>query len=344
MSSLVCPTKEALVDERIDRVLTQYRESPRLLFLIKAYLNKVAETALQVCDLPEKFDLDTAVGDQLTILGKRLGWPRCHCICDVQPVFGFEYDDEISLRPVTGFGGTLPTASFGFCDDNAGFAESRPVSWDGCETPDLSEAATNSTWANCATGLSELCLSSDSIYRKFLKVRIYQMLGHFDLTNLETCLRIFFGDKAKVMHAGQGRVVIAPGRTLTDTEITLLQLYPRVLPIALGIEVRFHFGETRVFGFGDGWGGFLEEDNITTEATESYKKTGKVFGFCDDQGGFCEPWLPDGLPLFTEDGDEITDGLGASIKTGSLTEDATWMCRVGAPWMCETDVRPYDCA
>jgi hypothetical protein len=309
---VTCPTTEELVEERINRILTQYRESPKLLHLLRTYLGAVAQTALQVCDLPERFDLNTAVGDQLTLIGKRLGWPRCHCVCDISPVFGFECADEISLRPIVGFN----------CDDTYGGV---------------------SSWAECASGISEICLNDDEIYRKFLQVRVYQHTARFDLASLEEALRIFFGPTAYVLYSGQGRVVVSPGRDLTDQEILLLQLYPRVMPLALGVEVRFHFGEQRVFGFGEGWGGFSEESEALTQAGLGFQRTGKVFGFCDDWGGFCEDWKPDGLPIVTEQGKVLMTENNEPILTGPLTEDANWMCRVSAPWMCEIDVQPYSC-
>lgn len=338
-----CPTPPEMVEERIDRVLTQYRESPKLLHVLRTFLGAAASIHAQVCDLPELFDIDRATGDQLTVLGKRLGWPRCHCVCDVQPVFGFECPGEVSLRPVVGFGGTLATVPFGFCEGTEGFCATVPVSWDGCETPDLSRAADNSTWAACASGLSEMCINDDNLYRSFLRVRLRQFNRQFDLQSLEDCLREFFGDRASVLYAGQGRVVAAPGRDLTDAELLMLQLYPRVLPLALGIRLMFHFGEVRVFGFGDGWGGLGEERPDVARATQAFQRTGKVFGFCGDFGGFCESWEPDGLPLLTENGEPILDEDGQILYTEALTEDAVWMCREGAPWMCEVDVRPYDC-
>lgn len=308
-----CSTPAEMAEERINRVLTQYRESPKLLHLLRTYLGAVASTALQVCDLPDRFDLDTAVGDQLTLLGKRMGWPRCHCVCDVGPVFGFSCEGQVELRPLVGF------------------------------------CAPGSDWADCDTGLSEICLNDDEVYRRFLKVRRYQYLNLYDLASLETCLKLFFGDAAQVLHSGQGRVVVSPGRDLTDTEILLLQLYPRVLPTALGIRVMFHFGISRVFGFGEGWGGFMEEDPGTTALSEAFQRTGLTFGFCGDQGGFCEDWEPDGLPIVTgqQDADQndipLVDEDGNEIYTGPLYNDAAWMCRTSAPWMCEIDVHPYDC-
>lgn len=307
-----CPTTGDMVEERINRVLTQYRESPKLLHVLRTYLGAVAQTHVQVCDLTDYFDLSTAVGDQLTLLGKRMGWPRCHCICDISPVFGFSCEG-VELRPITGM-----------CDDSG-------------------------SWVECDTGLSDICLSDDELYRKFLLVRRYQYLNLYDLTSLEECLRIFFGSSAQVLYSGQGRVVVSPGRDLSETEIALLQLYPRVLPLALGIRVMFYFGPARVFGFGEGWGGLMEADPELTAAASV--RTGLMFGFCEDDtiGGFCEEWEPGGLPIVTGalgvDGEPIylVDENNNLIYTGPLTENAAWQCRSSAPWMCEVDVRPYDC-
>lgn len=312
-----CRPTDVMIEERLDRVLTQYRESPKLLHVIRTYIEQIAEVSQALCVVPEAFDIDTATGDQLTLIGKRLGWPRCHCVCDVEPVFGFACEDRPSLRPV-----------LGFCEDGQ--------------------------WINCtSSGVSDICINDDELYRRFLKVRRYQFLNLYDLTSLEETLRLFFGDNASVIYAGQGRVVIAPGRDLTPAERSMLQLYARVLPIALGIRTTFHFGVRRVFGFGEGWGGFAEDDLDKTAATSAFQRTGKVFGFCsapdNDVDGFCAEWEPDGLPLTTgeinEDGDLmlITTGEGLPILTGPLTADPPWVCKTDAPWMCEIDVNPYDC-
>lgn len=262
-----------MVEREIDRVLTQYRESPKLLHLIRTYLGQAEKIILSICNLPSFFDIDTAIGDQLTLLGKRLGWPRCHCVCNVQPVFGFACDGVPTKDVITGF-----------CDDN-------------------------NTWVDCGPfGTSDICINDDEVYRGFLKARRYQMLALFDLESLSTAIQHLFGATATVLDAGVGRVVIAPGRELSAAETALLQIYPRVLPVAPGIRVRFHFGPLKVFGFGDGW------------------------------GGFCEEWEPDGLPLETADSDLILAATGPDIEilTGSLTRDAEWMC--------EIDTHPYDCA
>lgn len=260
------------IEPEIDRILDQYRESPKLIHMMRTYLAQVAEAMDAIEAIPSFFDIDTAVGDQLTKLGQRLGWPRCHCVCTVQPVYGFECDTVSTVFPIVDF-----------CDDTG--------NWDDCGP----------------FGVSDICLDDDELYRKFLKVRRYQMLSLYSGDDLTAAIQTFWGETAMILDAGQGRVVVAPGRDLTSSENAVLQLYPRVLPIAPGIRVRFHFGpQTEVFGFGDGW------------------------------GGFCEPWQPEGLPLGTENGVILVTENGNPISTGPLTKDS--------PWMCEVDVKPYDCA
>ncbi|MFN3833374.1 MAG: DUF2612 domain-containing protein [Allorhizobium sp.] len=267
---MACVEQEAFVEAGVELVLTQYRESPKLLHTIRTYLRQLWAAQNTICDLPTKFNLDTAVGDQLTIIGKWMGFPRCHCVCDVQPVFGFACDVVVpGSRPIVGF----------------------------CE---------GGIFLDCATdGISEICITDDEVYRSFLVARSYQMQSLYSWSDLNAALQAIFGAQARIMDAGNGQVILAPLRVLTDLETALLQVIPRVLPIAPGVTTRWHFGALDPFGFGDGW------------------------------GGFCDPWLPDGTELETEDGVDLVTEDGVQILTGPLTRDAEWLCRF--------DVKPYSC-
>lgn len=265
-----CVEQEAFVEEGMNKIITQFRESPRLLFMIRTYLRQLWVAQNSICELPSFFDLDTATGDQLTILGKIMGFPRCVCVCSVTPVFGFACDVQLpGARPIVGF----------------------------CE---------GGVWLDCATdGISEICITDDETYRRLLISRAYQMDARYSLADLTTALQAIFGSQAQVMASGHGQVVLAPLRDLTELETAILQVIPRVLPIAPGIVTRWHFGSSTPFGFGDGW------------------------------GGFCDPWLPDGTNLETEDGVALVTEDGEEIMTGPLTQDA--------PWLCQTDIKPYSC-
>lgn len=215
-----CP--ENLVEGRIDRLRTQYRESNRLLGLMRNYLEQIDEAIQVGCGIVDYFDLDTAVGDQLTLIGKRMGWPRCHCVCAPSPVVGFDC------------GGPYGVAIAGFCDNNA-------------------------TWINCdEIATADLCLTDDEVYRGYLRARRYQILGLYDIASLQTALRHVWGDTATVYSLTVGTIVLAPGRALTAQETLEIPMVIRVMPIAPGIRAQVSLGTGAVGGFGAGWGGFCD--------------------------------------------------------------------------------------
>lgn len=217
-----CPDKETLIGERLDRLLTQYRESPNLKAIIEQGLSQIADVALALCDVPSHFEISDAIGDQLTLIGKRMGWPRCHCICDVGPTFGFGCGTSNPNQPIVGF----------------------------CEGGD---------WADCQSfGTGDLCLEDDEVYRRYLLARRYQALQRYSLDDLQAAMRHIWGDSATASSLGGARVNIAPGRALTSQEQRELPLAIRVLPIAPGIQVYVDFAAGPIFGFGSGWAGFCD--------------------------------------------------------------------------------------
>lgn len=99
-----CPEPEVLVENAIDQVMTQYRESPNLLGLLRGALRPQADTVKMVCEILDAFDIETATGDQLTIIGKWLGWPRRHCAGRLRTVFGFACQPLTAVVIVDGDG------------------------------------------------------------------------------------------------------------------------------------------------------------------------------------------------------------------------------------------------
>lgn len=224
MAERTCPAPGVLVEEDVDKVATQYREAAKFLALIRALLGETEAAGLGACPLPSFFDIETAIGDQLTIIGKWLGFPRCHCICEAPAVAGY------------GCGGAY-TGSFrlvGYC-------------------------APGSTFADCTDfGNSTLCIDDDETYRGMLKARRYQMMGLYDIGSLQAAIRHVWGDAAQVADTAVGSVVLAPGRALTDAEMEQLPVAFRVFPIAPGIKAMAHLGTGPVAGYGAGWAGYCE--------------------------------------------------------------------------------------
>lgn len=211
------------VEGRINRVLTQYRESPHLLAMLRAYIDQVRQAAVSADEMLDFFDIDTAVGDQLTILGKALGWPRTHCAGQRRPVFGFECEDDcgIPLQPIGGF-----------CE----------AEWDCDGAPDY----------------VEFTFTDDELYRRFLKARIVTLTGDFTRSGITAAARVAFGDLAVIYVDEPGTVGIATGRLLSNIEISIVHLYRQVMPVAPGIELEIWHGDGPPFGFGAGWGGFCD--------------------------------------------------------------------------------------
>jgi hypothetical protein len=214
--------RDIFVETAIDRILTQYRESPNLLGVIRYDIGNIADVAVQIDSIPSFFDIDTAIGDQLTLLGKRLGWPRCHCVCVSPPVFGFACDTTEPNQVI-----------IGFCEEGV--------------------------WSNCrAAGSGDICLDDDVVYRGFIKARRYQALQRYAIDDLQTAARDIWGSTAFAVNMGTGRAAVGLGRELTNREEMELPLAFRVLPFAPGVARYVHRGSGLSAGFGAGWGGFCD--------------------------------------------------------------------------------------
>lgn len=222
----VCPADNDIVELEVDRIATQYREAYKFLAMLRAFIRQVEIPAQVACGLPTWFDLPFAVSDQLTIIGKRMGFPRCHCVCVPVPVFGFDNcSDPCGYNHVVGFCSDDPSAT-----------------WEGCAEPSM----------------GTLCVSDDNLYRRMLYARAYQMMGLYDIASLTAAIQHLWGADAWVVHHGNGKAVVAPGRELSATERIQIPVAFRALPIAPGITPLIHYGGRNIFGFGEGWGGLCD--------------------------------------------------------------------------------------
>lgn len=280
---MYCPDAKGLVEERIDRILTQYRESPNILAILRHDLTQLAEAAIiangsrgivadiasagsdvlsdgaqiaisdpncqPIDGIPEKFDIFTAVGDQLTLIGKRMGWPRCHCICQNVPVFGFTCSDE-----------TYYVLSDG--DDVLSDGSQLILSSSNGDPPkniDIVGLCEGGVWADCGDGgTADICFYDDDVYRRYLLARRYQARQVFTIDGLQAAANHIWGDMATSVNMGGARVAIIPGRVLSDRELIELPVAMRVLPIAPGITPYISLNAGLIFGFGEGWGGLCD--------------------------------------------------------------------------------------
>lgn len=301
--SEVCPVEGEMVELQLGRVATQYREAARFKGYLAAIISQAEAAARAACAVPSYFDLLTAGGEQLTYVGKRMGFLRCHCVCEVSPVFGFACEGSQSDLPIVGF-----------CEDG---------SWRGCG------------------GVSDLCLYDDEVYRSHLLARRYQLLGLYDIESVGAALRLVWGERANIISAGRGRVAIAPGRYLTSEEQRRVSVTLRVLPIAPTMEIGVQFGTAPIAGFGAGWAGLCSGLPGTPVAGFECADPGPytVSGFCDPDQTWagCEPaitaghWLCPTVidPYACEGGEPALAGFDCGSDDGPVLagfgdDDSVW--------------------
>lgn len=231
--------------------------------------------------------LDDFSGDLLTKIGGILGFPRSHVVNKIPRVFGY---GESSSMQIVGYGqgGTwLPAADF------------------------------SSTRTEIA---------DDETYRAFLRAHILSLGDNATLETITLIAKQLWGEGAGLQSSTNGRIVVATGRDLTLVEGQFWAVYPRLFPVPYGVRLEFHEGPVRVFGYGEGWGGYQELNPVYDQIT------GKIFGYDPDGtdptiGGYGEPAYAQ-APDWSDPDYLISLAEGEEILIGS--EDETYSIAMGS--------------
>lgn len=262
--------KAAMEEERINRVLTQYRESPNLLGLIRAVLSELADVAERGDAIQSAFNIDTSIGDQLTMIGKWLGWPRTHCQGSRAKVFGFACEDD--------------DCSVGY--PVLGFCEGARFACDGAQ-------------------FEEHTFEDDELYRRYLKARAVAInsaqTNDYTRESLVAAATAMFGEECVIVKEGRAEIILCLTRFFTPDELQILHLAEHVLPIAPGVKLTWAHCDGAIFGFGAGWGEMCTSSfyKIITDPLERKPKSG-IFGFGPDWSGFCTGRFYSGDPADLE--------------------------------------------
>lgn len=253
-----------MIDERLSRVLTQYRESDNLLGLITEYLKALGNIGAQIDELNEAFNIETSTGNQLTLIGKWLGWPRTHCEGQRLPVFGY---------PCEGYRINYPVK--GYCEG---------VRYSCAQTP-----------------YQSYTFEDDDEYRNWLIVRgaaiVAQQTSNFSYPLLEQTASIIFDDDVIVVRTLPGKITLCLTRYFTEYELSILHLVKEILPLPPGIGVVWAHCDGVPYGYGDGWGDTCTS-NYYAIIRDPLLKTPKseLFGYGPDYSGYCEGFYGPGGP------------------------------------------------
>lgn len=211
----------------LERRIGQYVESDNLAAVLGTYLREMEPVRAALAELARVLDLDTAQGEALSLIGRRMGFPRTHCVSQSRPVFGFP-------RP----NGPLPGEP---------------------EIGDLGDPAT--VWAGSeAVGVGSITINDDAAYRRFLKARAVQLRSDYTVAALLRACVALFGPGVEILGDTDRTVVVVLPARLDATARLWRPLYPRVLPIPPCVSVRFHERDPSLdlFGFGAGWAPLFE--------------------------------------------------------------------------------------
>lgn len=221
-----CPwTPGELTSRALANVITQYRESKNFLAYLTIFLDQLEEVGAVFCDIQGAFDPDTAEDDQLDMLGKMAGFPRCHCGGIKKVYFGL----------VCGTCGFDPGTVEGFCTGEW------PCAADG----------------EAITDYEDFCFTDDDQYRSFIKAKIIKNRSNGNAADLTESLGILFGADARILWERNATLAVGTGRVLTSQEKRIIHLFASVLPIIRGVRLEI-YEVTQPFGFGAGWFGLCD--------------------------------------------------------------------------------------
>jgi hypothetical protein len=196
-------TNDELKKYYTDLLIRQYHELPKARGTIDA-LGKEAIAEQIISQVRDAFDLDTAVGNQLDILGKYVGINRTINGLDIaREYFALIPYDDVSPEVYYGFSlyGVTPTSQFRlYSDENTAYR------------------------------------MTDDEMRRLIKLRIRQQTSNHSLADIDDIVDEFFGDDCLVTDDGDMVLTYAFTPGLTDT-LPAIAAFTNSLPKPAGVEI-----------------------------------------------------------------------------------------------------------
>jgi hypothetical protein len=180
-------------------ITSEHNTKPKFMALLDAVVNGIGATADVLLGMPAAFDLDTAVGNQLDIVGQWIGQSR-----------------SVS--------GVLTVGFFGFADDIVAspFGE-------------LTNPAIGGRFYELGASFSTTSVLQDPEYRLVLRARIVRNQSDGTTADLQSALNFLFGTQAVITDTGNLSVTITiPGVDVTLTQRSLLTTFD-LLPRPAGV-------------------------------------------------------------------------------------------------------------
>lgn len=200
-------------------LIIQYNQKPKAKATIEAFVNELLASGI-LFDIRDAFNIETAVGVQLDILGKYVDLDRFYQGQTLEGYFSFiEYDEVVSP----------PADRIGFTD------------YTDYETKD-------GDWLIYSDVLSEDLELNDEDFRFLIKLRIIQNHSNHSHKSIDDNIFAFFGSDVRADSAGNMLMYYFVPRN--KSAIISVALQKEILPKPMGVGLRYAIeGDEDFFGF-----------------------------------------------------------------------------------------------
>ena len=192
-----------LIDYYVNLLIMQYKDKPKARATVEAYVTQVVSDQIGIA-VRDAFDLETAVGAQLDILGRYVGAKRAVNGLDINRTFlGMPPYTDAAPGSYKGFAlyGTTPTAYFARYND-----------------------------------FKTVYNLTDPDLRKLIKLRIRQHMSNHSLKDIDAIMYDFFGSECSITDSGNMELTYAFTPGSTDTFIKIA-IFTDSLPRPAGVKI-----------------------------------------------------------------------------------------------------------
>lgn len=199
-------------DKYLSLITSYHRPQPKLQASINAVLSPIVETAITLLSLPSKYEIETAVGDQLRTIALWVGAPLA--IPNAVPGNYFGFDGQLNAL----------------------------------EMGDTEDASVGGFWRESGMGNGTALPISDSDLREIIKAQIFRNHCDCTLEDAYTVLSIVINIPYVLFDSQQMWVGVGLSE---DADVADIELMRAMFPRPAGVGIKFFDGWINGFGWAD---------------------------------------------------------------------------------------------
>lgn len=210
---------DTLVEYYSNLLIVQYHNKPKAKAMIELLVREMLAEGIAF-QVQEGYNLDTAVGKQLDIIGKYVGIDRFYQSQDLHDYFSFTFYDEA----------VIPADKWGFSD-----------------YADYDLVFENGTLNYNSVLVNNFSLNDDD-YRTLIRLKIIQNNSNHSHQSIDDALFRFFGSTVRADSQGDMHMIYFVPSNMT--QIIQAAIAKKVLPRPMGVGVLYIAQSNTFFGFG----------------------------------------------------------------------------------------------